>query len=191
MGHHHSALCLFSSGSNDYIHPWLIYHQNEIKVCRTLCQCWKWVVRARHASWHANHHSTCRIYFTQAFCFRRCLVRIWNTFAGEIPTSVAVAIHKVVCVFKCSMNTVHMCCSYWLITVRVICCVFPPSSNGIHPQVNCFMWWGMGPYVRFQWVMRFMWHFSQQHMEIDCCSHIYTCETFTLSQSIEQNYVST
>jgi len=94
--------------------------------------------------WQTALFSTCGIHFTQLFGFCTCLVRMWNTLAGEILTSATVAVQELLHVCQ---NTMHTCthsvstCAASM-TVADVPLHLPPALVAFMHLTDIFIWWG-------------------------------------------------
>jgi hypothetical protein len=91
---HHSALSFQLSVK--WMHPWLINHYYAIEehIAFIFRRC-RWDIARRTCMALWSSLSMCGIHSAQTSHFPKLLVRIRQTLAGDIPTSVAIAKHEV------------------------------------------------------------------------------------------------
>ena len=82
----------------------------------------------------------CGIRFAQTFHSPKLLVRIWRTLSGDTPTSVAIAMHEILCI----ISRTDFSCSMWHSSVtddRAVLLEHNLSSilNGILPSAYSFI----------------------------------------------------
>lgn len=106
---HHSAFCHFSWVSNECTHGSSTITIQSRKTLPSFFQHCRWDMARRTYMALWSSLSMCGIHFAQISHFPKLLVKIWQTLARDILTSVTIAKHEIL--HACSRT--HLTCSMW------------------------------------------------------------------------------